>query len=206
MSDYSRKEEVLNTASHGLGLILAILGLVALIFKARTTELGVAGIVYGSSLVLLFLASTCYHAVTHHSVKGLFKLLDHSAIYLLIAGTYTPYLVLMADNSWSLWVLGLIWLLAAAGVVFKILARQKFPKISLATYLLMGWIAAGLIYPIYLNVASGGLWLLVAGGLLFSLGTLFYVAKHRQYTHAVWHLFVVGGCCCHYFSIYHFVV
>ena len=134
------------------------------------------------------------------------KLFDHSAIYLLIAGTYTP-LLLVAVGGWlGITMTAVVWLLALGGVVFKLIAQHRFPRISVATYLLLGWIALGLIYPLYVALPGAGLWLIVAGGLCFSIGVFFYVAKKVKYTHAIWHLFVLGGCSCHYFSIYYYVV
>ena len=144
--------------------------------------------------------------MTHQKAKGIFKLFDHSAIYLLIAGTYTP-LTLVAVGGWfGISMTVLIWTLAVAGVAFKLIARHRFPKVSVITYLLMGWISVTLVYPLYQAMEGIGLWLIVAGGLFFSIGVLFYVAKNKKYTHAIWHIFVMGGCACHFFSIYYFVV
>ena len=162
--------------------------------------------IYGGTLILMFLASTVYHAVTHPQGKQILKVFDHAAIYLLIAGTYTPFLVISLDGWVSMVSLIAIWTLAGIGIGFKLLARGRFPKVSLVTYLAMGWFVVTIIYPLYLAVPSGGLWLLLAGGILFSVGVIFYVKKHRQYTHTIWHLFVSGGCLCHFYSVYYFVV
>ncbi|WP_218310263.1 PAQR family membrane homeostasis protein TrhA [Alteromonas antoniana] len=203
---YSVIEEWLNSVSHGLGFIAAIVGLVFLLFRAEHPLAVTAAAVYGSTLILMFLSSTLYHAISHHKTKGLLKLFDHSAIYLLIAGTYTP-LLLVAIGGWlGITMTAVIWTLAIGGVAFKLIAQHRFPKVSVMTYLLMGWIALGLIYPLYVSLPGAGLWLLVAGGICFSLGVFFYVAKKVKYTHAIWHLFVLGGCICHYFSIYYYVV
>ena len=203
---YSFKEEMLNSISHGAGMIAAIVGLVFMLLRADSALTITSSAIYGATLILMFLSSTIYHAVTHHKAKGIFKLFDHSAIYLLIAGTYTP-LTLVAVGGWfgtSMTVL--IWTLAVAGVAFKLIARHRFPKVSVITYLLMGWISVTLVYPLYQAMEGIGLWLIVAGGLFFSIGVLFYVAKNKKYTHAIWHIFVMGGCACHFFSIYYFVV
>ena len=203
---YSFKEEMLNSISHGAGMIAAIVGLVFMLLRADSALTITSSAIYGATLILMFLSSTIYHAVTHQKAKGIFKLFDHSAIYLLIAGTYTP-LTLVAVGGWfgtSMTVL--IWTLAVAGVAFKLIARHRFPKVSVITYLLMGWISVTLVYPLYQAMEGIGLWLIVAGGLFFSIGVLFYVAKNKKYTHAIWHIFVMGGCACHFFSIYYFVV
>lgn len=203
---YSRQEEWINSITHGLGFIAAIVGLIFMLLRADHTLAVTSSAIYGSTLILMFLSSTLYHSVRHHNLKSLLKLFDHSAIYLLIAGTYTPLLLISIGGILGITMTVVVWVLAIAGVVFKLLARHRFPKVSVMTYLLMGWIALGLIYPLYVALPGAGLWLLVSGGLCFSIGVLFYVAKQLKYTHAVWHLFVIGGCSCHYFSIYFFVV
>ncbi|MCU7556104.1 hemolysin III family protein [Alteromonas sp. ASW11-19] len=203
---YDVVEEWLNSISHGLGLLAAIAGLVLLLLRAEQPIAIAAAAVYGSTLILMFLSSTLYHSISHQHLKGWLKLFDHSAIYLLIAGTYTP-LLLVAIGGWlGITMTAVIWLLAIGGVAFKLIAQHRFPRISVMTYLLMGWIALGVIYPLYLALPGAGLWLLVAGGVFFSVGVFFYVAKKKKYTHAIWHLFVLGGCSCHYFSIYYYVV
>lgn len=203
---YSVLEEWLNSISHGAGFVAAIVGLVFLLLRAEQPVAIAAAAVYGSTLILMFLSSTLYHSISHTKVKGLLKLFDHSAIYLLIAGTYTPLLLVGIGGWLGITMTAIVWILATGGVAFKLIARHRFPKVSVATYLLMGWIALGLIYPLYMALPGAGLWLIVAGGLCFSIGVLFYVAKSKRYTHAIWHLFVLGGCSCHFFSIYYFVV
>ncbi len=203
---YSDSEERWNVISHALGLALAIIGLLYLIFRAEGTS-AVAGVsIYGGTLIFMFLASTFYHAITHQQIKSKLKIIDHSAIYLLIAGTYTPFLVLSLDGLVSTVSLVLIWSMALLGVSFKLFAGARFPKVSLITYLAMGWFVVAIIYPLYLAVPKGGLWLLFSGGMFFSIGVFFYRAKSKKYTHAIWHLFVVGGCLCHFYSIYYFVI
>ncbi len=203
---YSVVEEWLNSTSHGIGFIAAIVGLVFLLLRAEHPVAIAAAAIYGSTLILMFLSSTLYHAISNKKAKGILKLFDHSAIYLLIAGTYTPLLLVTIGGWLGITMTAIIWTLAVGGVAFKLVAQHRFPKISVATYLLMGWIALGLIYPLYVALPGAGLWLIVAGGLCFSIGVMFYVAKSKRYTHAIWHLFVLGGCSCHFFSIYYFVV
>ncbi|RKF19714.1 hemolysin III family protein [Alginatibacterium sediminis] len=203
---YNALEERLNSSSHGLGFLLAVVGLLFLITKAEGALEITAVSIYGGSLILMFLASCIYHTVADPVWKQRLKLLDHSAIYILIAGTYTPILMIAFDG-WVSWASMLaIWSLAAFGVAFKLLTQTRFPKVSLSTYLGMGWFSVLLAYPLYQNVASAGLYLLAAGGLMFSIGVLFYVAKHKPYTHAIWHLFVIAGCSFHFASVYHYVV
>ncbi|MEQ5806809.1 hemolysin III family protein [Alteromonas sp. NFXS44] len=203
---YSVLEEWLNSISHGAGFVAAVVGLVFLLLRAEQPVAIAAAAVYGTTLILMFLSSTLYHSISHAKVKGILKLFDHSAIYLLIAGTYTPLLLVGIGGWLGITMTAIVWILATGGVAFKLIARHRFPKVSVATYLLMGWIALGLIYPLYMALPGAGLWLIVAGGLCFSIGVLFYVAKSKRYTHAIWHLFVLGGCSCHFFSIYYFVV
>lgn len=205
-SGYSKPEEWLNSISHGIGFIFAIIGLVYLVIRSDNTSAVVASAIYGTTLAIMFLSSTIYHAVSHTATKKWLKLFDHSAIYLLIAGTYTPFMFVSIDGALG-WISGfVIWLIAIFGVVFKVVAGHRFPKVSVMTYLIMGWLAVFLIYPLYQSVPGGGMWLLLAGGVCFSIGVLFYIAKSVRFTHAIWHLFVIGGCTCHYFSIYHFVI
>jgi len=206
LADYSFSEEMWNVATHAIGFVLAIVGLVFLIIEAEGTKAVTSVSIYGGTLIFMFLASTIYHAITHPRSKKILKVIDHSAIYLLIAGTYTPYLMISLEGTISLASIIFIWSMAIFGVSFKLFAGHKFPKLSLGTYLSMGWFAVLLGYPLYLAVPGGGLWLLLAGGVLFSVGVLFYIAKHKNYTHAIWHLFVMGGCMCHFFSVYYFVV
>ena len=203
---YSLAEEWLNSISHGIGFIAAIIGLIFLLYRADDTLTLVASAVYGATLILMFLSSTLYHATPYPKAKSWLKLFDHSAIYLLIAGTYTPLLLVSIGGVLGITMTAIIWCLAIGGIVFKLVAQHKYPKVSVITYLLMGWIAIGLIYPLYMALPGAGLWLLVGGGLCFSLGVCFYVAKKVKYTHAIWHVFVLGGCCCHYLSIYYYVV
>ncbi|WP_416306131.1 PAQR family membrane homeostasis protein TrhA [Neptunicella sp. SCSIO 80796] len=206
LRSYSIAEEWLHSLSHGIGLIVSIVGLVFLLINSETGVAITASAIYGGSLILMFLTSTIYHAVTQQRLKGVLKLFDHSAIYLLIAGTNTPFLLLSIGG----WLGGLataaIWSLALFGVTFKWIAKSRYPKISVATYLVMGWFAVLLIYPLYQALPGAGLWLLVSGGLCFSIGVMFYVAKKVKYTHAIWHLFVIAGCSCHYFSIFYYVI
>ena len=203
---YSVIEEWCNASTHGLGFIAAIVGLVFLCLKAEGTYAQTVVVIYASSMMLMFLSSTLYHAITLPKIKRLFKVIDHSAIYLLIAGTYTPFMLVSVGGWLGIAATVLIWSIALSGIAFKIFARGKFPKLSLITYLLMGWLALFFIYPLYQALPVEGLRLLVLGGLCYTVGVVFYVAKKFQFTHAIWHAFVVAGCLCHFFAIYHYVI
>jgi hemolysin III len=203
---YSPLEDRLNAISHGVGVIAATLGLIFLLMKVDGLYGQLACLVYGLSMIGMFLSSTLYHGVKSPHVKAVLKVIDHSAIYLLIAGTYTPFMVLAIGGGVGLTGMVVVWSIALIGIFFKIFANKRFPKLSVITYLLMGWIAILFIYPLYNALTNEGLWLLVAGGLCYTVGVLFYVAKKVQFTHVIWHVFVVAGCVCHFFSIYYHVI
>ncbi|MFQ3189439.1 MAG: hemolysin III [Paraglaciecola sp.] len=203
---YSPLEERLNTISHGVGAITATVGLIFLLLKVDGINGQFACLVYGLSMILMFLSSTLYHSAKSPNVKALLKIIDHSAIYLLIAGTYTPFMVLAIGGWVGLAGMIIVWSIALVGIICKIFANQRFPKLSVITYLLMGWIAIFFVYPLYNALSTQGLWLLFAGGVCYTVGVLFYVAKKVQFTHAIWHMFVVAGCVCHFFSIYYHVI
>jgi hemolysin III len=206
MRPYSPLEELLNTLTHGVGVIAATVGLVLLLIRVDGIYGQLACLVYGISMILMFLSSTLYHWAKSPNVKAFLKVVDHSAIYLLIAGTYTPLMVLAIGGWVGLTGMIIVWSIALVGITFKVFANQRFPKLSVITYLLMGWLAIFFIYPLYNALTTEGLWLLVAGGLCYTIGVLFYVAKKVQFTHAIWHVFVVAGCVCHFLSIYYHVI
>ncbi len=204
---YSPREEWANRLSHGLGLLLGGLGLVLLLHKGwdQGPRVLLSYGVYGASLVLLYLASTLYHSVSSVAARRWSKLFDHCAIYLLIAGTYTPFLLVALDTPLAQGLMVVIWGLALAGVVFKLIFINRFKKVSLFTYLMLGWLSLVVIYQLYLHLDGTGLLLLGLGGLIYSLGVIFYVAKRIPYNHAIWHLFVLGGSLCHFMAIYGYI-
>ncbi|MRX26917.1 hemolysin III family protein [Kangiella sp. HZ709] len=203
---YSHGEEVANSISHALGAFLGVAALTMMIMIADDGWKLASGIVYGISLIILFTSSTLYHSFRSAKVKKIFKTLDHCAIYTLIAGTYTPYLLISLNGAWGWWLFGVIWLLAVAGIIFKLKFKHRFPKASLIAYILMGWIVVIAIFEMLEKVPAGGLWLLLAGGLSYTFGTIFYAADGKiPYNHAIWHLFVLGGAVCHFLSIYIYV-
>lgn len=204
----SLKEEMINSISHGIGVIASIVGLVFLLRPFGDTLNSVelsSYLIYGSSMILLFLASCIYHAVQNKKLKELFKLIDHCAIYVLIAGSYTPVLLLTIQGTLGNVFMWILWSIVAFGIVFKLRFRHRYKKLSLATYLAMGWCAVFLIYELWLKLPTGGFALLVAGGITYSLGTIFYANNKIPYNHAIWHCFVLGGACCHYFMVFFYV-
>ncbi len=201
---YTPREELANALTHGAGLLASLLGLPVLIvsFLARGDALLVLGVsVFGASLVALYTASTLYHALPSPRAKQILQIVDHVAIYLLIAGTYTPFTLGVLRGAWGWGLLGAIWTLAGLGIVFKVLFRTRHPRLSTAFYVAMGWVVIVAIRPLALALPGAGLWLLVAGGLLYTGGVFFYVRKTR-YTHAIWHCFVLGGSACHFFAVF----
>ncbi|WP_417870619.1 PAQR family membrane homeostasis protein TrhA [Vibrio furnissii] len=206
---YSVKEEVANALSHGIGFILGIVGLVLLLVKAmdhRADALTLVSMsIYGGSMIALFLASTLYHAIPHQNAKRWLKTFDHCAIYLLIAGSYTPFLLVSLRTPLAFGLMIVIWLIALFGIIMKIAFVYRFKRLSLVTYLIMGWLSLIVIYQLALNLDVGGLTLLAAGGVVYSLGVIFYVAKRIPYNHAIWHAFVLAGCACHFLAIYLYI-
>ncbi|MBK0002553.1 hemolysin III family protein [Erwinia sp. S38] len=207
---YSLAEEIANSISHGVGCLFGIIGLVLLLTQAiesRASALAITSYsLYGGSMILLFLASTLYHAIPHQRAKYWLKKLDHSAIYLLIAGTYTPFLLVGLKSPLAHGLMVVIWSLALAGIVFKLAFAHRFEALSLVTYLLMGWLSLIVIYQMVTKLPAGSVGLLAAGGVIYSLGVIFYVAKRIPYNHAIWHGFVLGGSLCHFFAIYLYVM
>ena len=204
IAPYSIQEEIANAVSHGLGVLLSVAGLTVLLFYAAM-EGSVSKIisysVYGTSLIALFLASTLYHAISHEKTKKVFKLLDHCAIYLLIAGTYTPLLAITLKGWLGYSMLVVIWSLAAIGIVFKLKFGAKYKYVSLASYLAMGFVCLAFIKSLYQSLDALSFGLLVAGGAFYASGVFFYVQKKIVFNHAIWHLFVLAGAASHYFMI-----
>lgn len=201
---YSIQEEIANAISHGLGLLLSVAGLTGLLILAISEGSAskiVSYSVYGTSLIAMFLASTLYHAISHQQTKKIFKLLDHCAIYLLIAGTYTPLLAISIQGWMGYTLLAVIWTLAAIGIGFKLKFGSKYKFVSLASYLGMGFVCLAFINTLYDALNGVGFNLLVIGGLLYASGVFFYVQKKILFNHAIWHLFVLAGAACHYFMI-----
>ena len=203
---YSQNEEYLNAISHAFGLLLSCFGLFLLLKNGHDDISRIVSFsVFATSGILLFLASTIYHSLTNKRAKKLFKLLDHCAIYLLIAGTYTPLLAVTLAGPLGYTLLSFIWLFALCGILFKIKFGNKYKKVSLATYIGMGFISFGILGELYQALPEQAVWLLALGGLIYCLGIYFYVKKTVPFTHAIWHCFVLGGATCHFLMIYWYV-
>lgn len=208
--NYSLSEEIANAITHGLGTAAAIVALTLMLVKAMPALSGweLASVaIYGGSMIALFLSSTLYHSITHLPTKAVLKRFDHSSIYLLIAGTYTPLLMIsLSTSAMAKSLLFIIWALALGGVVFKIFFVHQFKRASLITYLIMGWLSLLVVYELYKALPGPAFNLLIAGGLSYTLGAAFYAAKQYRYTHAIWHLFVLGGAACHCIAIAGYVI
>lgn len=206
---YSTREELANSISHGIGFILGIVGLVLLLVQAVADGANPLAItsysLYGASMILLFLASTLYHAIPHPKAKYWLKKFDHCAIYVLIAGTYTPFLLVGLNSPLATGLMVVIWSMALIGVLFKLVFAHRFEALSLITYLTMGWLSLVVIYQLANALPLGALLLLAGGGLIYSLGVIFYASKRIRFNHAIWHGFVLGGCFCHFMAIYLYV-
>ena len=200
--DYTVGEEIANSVTHGIGVAFSIVALTLLIvFKWRDPWSLASGIVFGISLILLYTGSTLYHAIMVPKARHVFKIIDHSAIYLLIAGSYTPFtlVTMRANGGW--WMFAVVWVLAAIGISTEAFWAYRPRWLSAVVYLFMGWLAVFMIGPMRATLAPGGLWLLVAGGLCYTLGTVFYVYKRVPYFHMVWHLWVLAGSACHFLAV-----
>jgi hemolysin III len=206
---YTLKEEIANSVIHGFGIILAIAGLgVLTAFSAlHGTASHIVGCsVFGATLILLYTTSTLYHSIPIQRAKTVLRALDHSAIYLLIAGTYTPFSLVNLRGPWGWSLLGLIWTLAILGIVTRVLLGRKRAWLSVAFYIAMGWTVLIALEPLVANTAPGGIKLLVAGGVVYTAGTVFYLWKKLPYHHAIWHVFVLLGSICHFFAILFYVI
>jgi hemolysin III len=202
-------EELVNTLTHGTGAVLSVAGLIVLVVLAclhGTTLHIVSCSISGATLVFLYTASTLYHSVRSPRLKHVFKIVDHSCIYLLIAGTYTPFTLVTLQGNWGWTLFGLIWVLAAAGIVFQIFFVYRFKILATIAYVLMGWLAVFAVKPLLDALPAGGFAWLLAGGIVYTSGALFYLIKRLPYNHAIWHLFVLGGSACHYVAVLLYVV
>lgn len=205
MTVYSLREEIANAVTHGLGALFALIGGVVLIVLAalfgdiwKLT----GAIVFSSSLILLYVASTLYHAIPHAASKARLKIFDHCAIYLLIAGTYTPFALVGLRGPWGWTLLGLAWSLAIAGCIFKLYFTGRFKLLSTAIYVAMGWMVLIAIEPMLRLLPTWTLGWLLAGGVAYTAGTLFYMSRRLPYAHAIWHGFVLAGSVCHFVAVY----
>ena len=197
-------EEIANSVSHGVGCLAALVATPFLVLAAarRGGAIAIVGAsVFAATTVVLYLASTLYHALPRNRGKRVFRVIDHSAIFLLIAGTYTPFTLGVLRGAWGWTLLGLVWGLAVLGITMKSVGGIKYPRLSTMLYVGMGWLALIAIRPLWLHEpAAGWLWL-IAGGLAYTSGIAFYAAERVRYGHFVWHVFVLMGTVCHFFAV-----
>ena len=205
MSDfYTRHEEFFHSVTHGIGALLAAIGAVYLIVQAvqdgnawRVASMAI----YGVTLVGLYTISSLYHGVTARGLKARLRVMDHSAIYFFIAGSYTPFLLLPLRGDWGWFMFGVAWALAVAGVVYKLTLLDRFPRLSTALYLGMGWLAVLVIVPLAQRLPGTTIAWIVGGGLIYTAGTLVYHMDRVRYAHVAWHVFVLAGSLCHFVAI-----
>ncbi|MBE4910140.1 hemolysin III family protein [Bacillus luteolus] len=206
--EYTIKEEIANAITHGIGVLLSIPALVMLIiFAVRYGDAWhvVSFSIFGATMILLYLFSTLTHSLTHRKAKYIFEILDHSAIYLLIAGTYTPFLLVTLRGAFGWTMFGIIWGLAIVGIILKVFFVKRFIILSTVFYILMGWMIIIAIKPLYQSLSAEGFMLLLIGGLLYTVGSIFYVWRKIPYHHAIWHGFVLAGSAAMFFCVLFYV-
>lgn len=207
--NFTLAEEIAHAITHGAGVLLSIAGLTWMLYLAIETadpwRIG-ASAIYGSCLIALFLASTVYHALHRSRHRHVYKVLDHCAIYLLIAGTYTPFMLVALRSNGGGWLFGTIWVLATTGVITKLWFRDRFPRLVVASYLVMGWLVVIVAPQVVDAIGADGMKWLVAGGLSYTLGVAFYAADRLWFNHAIWHLFVLAGGVCHFLAVVWYVL
>lgn len=206
---YTKKEEVVNAITHGIGVLLSIVALVFLIIssaKQGSPWLIVISVIYGISMLLLYVASTLVHSFPEGKAKDIFEIFDHSAIYIFIAGTYTPIMLLVIQGTLGWTLLGIVWGVAVLGVIFKAFFVKKFLFISTILYIAMGWLIILAWGPLTATMPATGIQLLIAGGLFYTFGAVFYVWRAFPFHHAVWHIFVLAGSVSHFFVILFYII
>ncbi len=203
---YTVGEEIFNAVSHGVGAALGIAGTVILLLHSSGAWDIVSSAIYGASMILLFLMSCLYHALAAPKAKRVFRVFDHTSIFLLIAGTYTPF-TLITLHGWIGWTLfGIVWAAAVVGIVLNAISIERFRRFSQICYIASGWCILIAFVPLWQNLALPGILLLLAGGVAYTVGVLFYRDKQHRYVHSVWHLFVLAGAILHYFDILFYVI
>ncbi len=202
-------EEILNAATHGVGTIFALIGLGVLtvsVYSNGSIWHLLSVIIYGTSLVLLYLSSTLYHSFTNERAKYILKIFDHAAIYVLIAGNYTPFTLIPLHGALGWTIFSVIWVLAIIGIIFQIFFVNRFKVFSTLCYLLMGWFAVVMIKPLLVTLPIEGIYWLVGGGIFYSVGAIFYLVHKIPYNHAIWHLFVLAGSIAHFVAVLKYVL
>ena len=209
INGYSQNEEIAHSVTHGIGALLSVLGLAILVvYSSKYGDAWhiVSTSIYGATLIALYTSSTLYHAIKIPNIKRLLQKLDHAAIFLLIAGTYTPFTLVNLRGGWGWTLFGIVWSIAIAGMIMELVVKKRYKVVSIGLYLGLGWIVMIAIGPLMDSIASGGLILLLIGGLFYSLGVVFYVWKRLLYHHAIWHLFVLVGSAFHFFAVFIYVI
>ncbi|MBS0570399.1 MAG: hemolysin III family protein [Proteobacteria bacterium] len=203
---YTVGEELANSLIHGFGLLLSVVGLGWLMLAAAGNRAVVSCLVYGSTLILVYATSTLYHGARHPDTKQVLRTLDHVAIFLLIAGTYTPFVLIALRGAWGWGLFAAVWMLAAVGAVFELTALRRLRGVMIGLYIAMGWIGLVAVKPLVAALPAPGLWLLFGGGVSYTAGVLFYVWRSLRYHHAIWHLFVLGGSVLQYLAVLWYVL
>jgi len=209
MTTNLRRYELANSATHGMGLALSVAGCAVLVTLAALRGNAwhiVACSIYGGTLVCLYGASTVYHSVRSRRLKRILRIVDHSTIYLLIAGTYTPFTLVLLKGGWGWTLFGLVWGLSLAGILLKVWFVDRLPVVSTMVYVALGWLVIIAIKPVVALVPVAAILWLLAGGLLYTAGVGFFAWQKLPYHHAIWHLFVMGGSVCHYLAVLYYVV
>ena len=209
VNEFSLTEEIWHAITHGIGLALSIAALtimVAYSSQSGSTLSVLASILFGITLIILYGASTLYHALTHHELKKKFQQFDHASIYILIAGSYTHVTLISLGDTLGYSIFGVVWAVSIFGIYLKFAYPGRFEKLSLVLYLLLGWLIVIAIKPLFEVMDTGGLWLLLIGGLFYTFGVIFYVWDNLPFNHAIWHLFVMGGSISHFFMVLLYVI
>jgi hemolysin III len=208
MPDYSKQEEQINIASHAFGFLLSLIATGFLISKAIANGNSwqiISFAIFGLSMMILYAASTLYHRETNEALRSKLKIFDHASIYVLIAGTYTPFTLLTLHGSRGWWIFGISWTFAIIGIVLKLFFTGRFKILSTTMYVLMGWMIVFAIKPLVAGLPSEGLYYLIAGGIAYTIGAVLYAIKKIPFNHAIFHFFVLAGTICHFISIYFYV-
>ena len=205
----TKAEEIGNATTHAMGALLSLAAITLLIVFSATQQDGFklfSGIVFGGTLVLMYVSSTIYHSMQNPRLKHFFRIMDHASIYLLIAGSYTPFMLVTLRGPWGWTMFSIIWGLALVGVIFKLFFVHKFEVLSTVIYLLMGWMSLIVVKPIYQSLPAAGLECIVAGGVCYTVGVIFFAWERLKYSHVLWHLFVLAGSIFHFFAVLFYVV
>ena len=209
-ASYTLGEEIANAVTHGIAALLSVAGLAVLVAFAAARHCSVEVIaavsVFGASMIFLYTASTLYHSIPNRKAKHVFQILDHSMIYVLIAGSYTPFCLITLKGITGICLCAAVWLIAILGVSLQHLLLKKSDWVNCVLYLVMGWLVIVVLDPLLESLSTGGLWLLVAGGVVYSVGVLFYVWEKLPYSHAIWHVFVFAGTVLQFFSVLLYVI